>query len=44
MSIWVEEGRIHVGIMVKGKRIHRRFPETPAKEFAKPSRLLSSTH
>lgn len=36
MSIWTdEEGRIHVGIMVKGKRIHRRLPEGATKGDAK---------
>lgn len=36
MSIWTdEEGRIHVGIMVGGKRIHRRMPEGATKGDAK---------
>lgn len=36
MSIWTDEdGRIHVGIMVKGKRIHRRLPEGATKGDAK---------
>ncbi len=36
MSIWTDEkGRIHVGIMVGGKRIHRRMPEGAAKSDAK---------
>lgn len=36
MSIWTDkEGRIHVGIMVEGRRIHRRLPETASKGDAK---------
>lgn len=36
MSIWTDEqGRIHVGIMVKGKRIHRSLPEGSTKSDAK---------
>lgn len=36
MSIWTDEqGRIHVGIMVSGKRIHRRLPEGATKSDAK---------
>ena len=35
MSIWTENGRIHVGIMVGGKRIHRRLPEGASKSDAK---------
>lgn len=35
MSIWTEDGRIHVGIMVEGKRIHRRLPEGATKSDAK---------
>ncbi len=36
MSNWTdEEGRLHVGIMVNGKRIHRRLPETASKGDAK---------
>jgi len=36
MSIWTDEqGRIHVGVMVKGKRIHRRMPEGASKSDAK---------
>ena len=35
MSIWIENGRIHVGIMVGGKRIHRRLPEGASKSDAK---------
>lgn len=36
MSIWTDEkGRIHVGIMVKGKRVHRRLPEGATKGDAK---------
>jgi integrase len=36
MSIWTDkQGRIHVGIMVKGKRVHRRLPENATKGDAK---------
>lgn len=36
MSIWTDaQGRIHVGIMVEGKRLHRRLPEGAAKSDAK---------
>lgn len=36
MSIWTDKkGRIHVGIMVAGKRLHRRLPEGAAKGDAK---------
>ena len=35
MSIWTENGRLHVGIMVGGKRIHRRLPEGASKSDAK---------
>lgn len=36
MSIWTDEsGRLHVGVMVKGKRIHRRLPEGATKSDAK---------
>lgn len=36
MSIWTDEqGRLHVGIMVKGKRVHRRLPEGSTKGDAK---------
>lgn len=36
MSIWTDDaGRIHVGIMVAGKRIHRRLPEGATKGDAK---------
>lgn len=36
MSIWTDaEGRIHVGIMVSGKRLHRRLPEGATKSDAK---------
>lgn len=36
MSIWTDEqGRIHVGIMVSGKRIHRRLPQGASKGDAK---------
>ena len=36
MSIWTdEEGRLHVGIMAGGKRIHRRLPEGSSKGAAK---------
>lgn len=36
MSIWTDEqGRIHVGIMVRGKRIHRRLPQGASKGDAK---------
>ncbi len=36
MSIWTDEqGRIHVGIMVRGQRIHRRLPEGATKSDAK---------
>ncbi|MBS1143403.1 MAG: integrase [Proteobacteria bacterium] len=36
MSIWTDEqGRTHVGIMVSGKRIHRRLPEGTSKSDAK---------
>lgn len=36
MSIWTDTaGRIHVGIMVNGKRLHRRLPEGATKSDAK---------
>lgn len=36
MSIWTDQqGRLRVGIMVKGKRIHRRLPEGATKSDAK---------
>ena len=35
MSIWTEDNRIHIGIMVDGKRIHRRLPEGATKSDAK---------
>jgi integrase len=36
VSIWAdEEGRLHVGVMVKGKRIHRRLPKGSSKGDAK---------
>jgi integrase len=36
VSIWADkEGRLHVGIMVGGKRIHRRLPEGATKSDAK---------
>lgn len=36
MSIWTDkQGRIHVGIMVCGKRIHRRLPQGSTKSDAK---------
>lgn len=36
MSIWTDESdRIHVGIMVGGKRLHRRLPEGATKSDAK---------
>lgn len=36
MSIWTDEaGRIHVGIMVGGKRLHRRLPQGATKGDAK---------
>lgn len=36
MSIWTDkQGRIHVGIMVSGKRIHRCLPEGSTKSDAK---------
>lgn len=36
MSIWTDQqGRIHVGIMVSGKRLHRRLPEGATKSNAK---------
>lgn len=36
MSIWTDDqGRIHVGVMVKGKRIHRRMSEGATKGDAK---------
>ena len=35
MSIWTENERIHVGIMVAGKRIHRRLPPGASKSDAK---------
>ena len=36
MSIWVDKGgRLHVGIMVGGKRIHRRLQEGATKSDAK---------
>lgn len=36
MSIWTDQaGRIHVGIMVSGKRVHRRLPEGASARDAK---------
>ena len=36
MSTWTDEaGRIHVGIMVAGKRVHRRLPQGASKSDAK---------
>lgn len=36
MSIWTDDaGRLHVGIMVAGKRVHRRLPEGATKGDAK---------
>ena len=36
MSIWTDkEGRIHVGVMLHGKRIHRRLPAGSTKNRAK---------
>lgn len=36
MSIWTDEkGRIHVGVMVEGQRLHRRLPEGATKSDAK---------
>lgn len=36
MSIWTDDqGRLHVGVMVKGKRIHRRLPSGASKSDAK---------
>lgn len=36
MSIWTDkQGRIHVGVMVSGKRIHRRLPEGATARDAK---------
>lgn len=36
MSIWTDkQGRLHVGIMVGGKRIHRRLPEGASARDAK---------
>ena len=36
VSIWTDEaGRIHVGIMVGGKRLHRRLPQGATKGDAK---------
>lgn len=36
MSIWTDkQNRIHVGIMVSGKRLHRRLPEGATKSDAK---------
>lgn len=36
MSIWTDEdGRLHVGVMVKGKRVHRRLPKGSSKGDAK---------
>lgn len=36
MSIWTDKaGRLHVGVMVDGKRIHRRLPEGASKGNAK---------
>lgn len=36
MSIWTDkEGRIHVGIQVRGRRIHRSLPEGSTKSDAK---------
>jgi len=36
MSTWTDEaGRIHVGIMVAGKRVHRRLPQGASKGDAK---------
>lgn len=36
MSIWIDKaGRTHVGVMVNGKRLHRRLPEGATKGDAK---------
>lgn len=35
MSIWTSKGRIHVGIQVNGKRVHRCLPEGATKSDAK---------
>jgi len=36
VSIWTDEkGRIHVGVMVGGERIHRRMPEGATQGDAK---------
>lgn len=36
MSVWTDkQGRLHVGIMVSGKRIHRRLPEGATARDAK---------
>jgi integrase len=36
MSIWTDEaGRLHVGVMANGRRIHRRMPEGTSKGSAK---------
>lgn len=36
MSIWLDkDGRLHVGIMVAGRRIHRRLPPGASKGDAK---------
>lgn len=36
MSIWIDAaGHLHVGIMVSGKRFHRRLPESTSKSDAK---------
>lgn len=36
MSIWTDKnGRLHVGIMVSGKRVHRKLPEGASKGDAK---------
>lgn len=36
MSIWTDkQGRLHVGVMVNGKRIHRRLPEGSSARDAK---------
>jgi integrase len=36
MSIWIDkEGRYHVGLMVRGERVHRKLPEGASKGDAK---------
>lgn len=36
MSIWIdEEGRFHVGLMVRGRRVHRKLPQGATKGDAK---------